>query len=278
MSAWNGVTPLLTVQNLSFVNGFTSDVPNTSSTARGGGAIFQDGGSLAVINSIFTHNQCASTGQDVSGGAINGQGVGTLTIVGSTFSDNSGSKAAQWARRTKTYNVNTTFANNSATGTDGNPGNGGDGGALSYDGANVSLAFCGDSFTGNRANAAGGAVFRVGYHDEEVDIDRCTFDELGRCEQWQRRRALPRIRDHKHERHDHFEQHRPLRRWHLDGSVRHRKPHQCHYREQHRCRRWRRLVRRRRDRHLAKRHSRGQYRRWALRWRHRGQSAKQHRG
>ncbi len=177
MSAWNLATPLLTVQNLSFVNGFTSDVPNTSSTARGGGAIFQDGGSLAVINSIFTHNQCASTGQDVSGGAINGQGVGTLTIVGSTFSDNSGSNGgAVGTQDEDVMIVNTTFANNSATGTDGNPGNGGDGGALSYDGANVSLAFCGDSFTGNRANAAGGAVFRVGYHDEEVNIDRCTFD------------------------------------------------------------------------------------------------------
>jgi hypothetical protein len=40
----------------------------------------------------------------------------------------------------------------------------------------VLVTFCGDSFTGNRANAAGGAVFRVGYHDEEVKIDRCTFD------------------------------------------------------------------------------------------------------
>ena len=176
-SAWNVATPLLTVQNLSFVNGFTSDVPNTSSTAKGGGAIFQDGGSLTVINSTFSHNQCASTGQDVSGGAINGQGVGTLIIVGSTFSDNSGSNGGAVGTQDENVTiVNTTFANNSATGTDGNPGNGGDGGALSYDGANVSLTFCGDSFTGNRANAAGGAVFRVGYHDEEVKIDRCTFD------------------------------------------------------------------------------------------------------
>ena len=177
MSAWNVATPLLTVQNLSFVNGFTSDVANTSSTAKGGGAIFQDGGSLTVINSTFSHNQCASTGQDVSGGAINGQGVGTLIIVGSTFSDNTGSNGGAVGTQDENVTiVNTTFANNSATGTSGNPGNGGDGGALSYDGANVSLTFCGDSFTGNRANAAGGAVFRVGYHDEEVNIDRCTFD------------------------------------------------------------------------------------------------------
>jgi hypothetical protein len=176
-SAWNLATPLLTVQNLAFVEGFTSDVANTTSTAQGGGAIFEDGGSLTVIDCTFAHNQCASTGQDVSGGAINGQGVGTLTVVGSIFSDNSGSNGGGVGTQDETVVVvNTTFANNAATGTDGNPGHGGDGGGLSYDGANISLTFCGDTFTGNQANAAGGAVFRVAYNDEAVDIDRCTFD------------------------------------------------------------------------------------------------------
>src|SRR6185437_13070289 len=90
-SAWNVATPLLTVQNLGFTDGYTTDVPNTTSTKQGGAAIFEDGGSLTVIDCTFTNNQCATSGQDVSGGAINGQGVGTLLIVGSTFSDNSGS-------------------------------------------------------------------------------------------------------------------------------------------------------------------------------------------
>jgi hypothetical protein len=176
-SAWNVATPLLTIQNLTFVDGFTTDVPNTKSTAKGGGAIFEDGGSLTVINCTFSHNQCATTGQDVSGGAINGQGVGTLTIVGSVFSDNSGSNGGAVGTQAENVTiVNTTFTNNSATGTDGNPGNGGDGGALTYDGADVSLTLCGDIFTGNRANAAGGAVFRVAYHDEAVNIDRSVFD------------------------------------------------------------------------------------------------------
>ena len=40
-SAWNVPTPLLTVQNLTFTGGFTSDVANTKSTTHGGGAIFQ---------------------------------------------------------------------------------------------------------------------------------------------------------------------------------------------------------------------------------------------
>ena len=181
-SAWNVATPLLTVQNLTFQDGFTSDVPNTTSTKQGGGAIFEDGGSLTVIDCTFSHDTCASSGQDVSGGAINGQGVGTLIIEGSTFSDDSGSNGGAVGTQDENVTVvNSTFANDSATGTGGNPGNGGNGGGLTYDGAHVSLTLCGDTFTGNHANAAGGAVFRVGYNDQGgapsvVTIDRSTFD------------------------------------------------------------------------------------------------------
>jgi len=176
-SAWNLATPLLTVQNLTFADGFTTDVPNTTSTAQGGAAIFEDGGSLTVIDCTFANNQCASSGQDVSGGAINGQGVGTLIVEGSTFTGNSGSNGGAVGTQDENVTVvNSTFLGNSATGTGGNPGNGGDGGALSFDGATVSLSLCGDTFSENYAGAQGGAVFRVAYHDELVNIDRSTFD------------------------------------------------------------------------------------------------------
>lgn len=176
-SAWNLATPKLTVQNLAFVDGYTTDVPNTKSTKMGGAAIFEDGGSLTVIHCTFTGNQCASTGQDVSGGAINGQGVGKLVVEDSVFANNSGSNGGAIGTQAEdVVVVNSTFSNNAATGTGGNPGNGGDGGGLTYDGANNALTLCGDVFTGNKANAAGGAVFRVAYKDEPVTIDRCTFD------------------------------------------------------------------------------------------------------
>ncbi len=179
-SAWNVATPLLTVQKLTFVDGFTTDVANTKDTKQGGAAIFEDGGSLTVVDCTFTNNKCAQTGQDVSGGAINGQGIGTLIIVGSTFSGNSGSNGGAVGTQAENVTiVNSTFANNSANGTGGNPGNGGDGGALSYDGAKNSLTLCGDSFTKNHANAAGGAIFRVAYSAEPVNIDRSTFDANG---------------------------------------------------------------------------------------------------
>jgi hypothetical protein len=177
-SAFNVATPLLTVQRLTFVDGFTTDVMNTKATTQGGAAIFQDGGSLTVIDCTFSNNQCASTGQDVSGGAINGQGIGKLIVTGSVFDHNSGSNGGAVGTQDEDVTVvNSTFSNNSATGTGGNPGNGGDGGGLSYDGAKIPLTLCGDTFTGNKANAAGGAVFRVAYgNGEPVNIDRCTFD------------------------------------------------------------------------------------------------------
>jgi hypothetical protein len=176
-SAWNVATPLLTVQNLTFTDGFTTDVPNTTSTSEGGGAIFEDGGSLTVIGCTFTNNQCASSGQDVSGGAINGRGVGTLIVEGSVFTGNSGSNGGAIGTQDENVTVsNSTIVGNSATGTGGNPGNGGDGGGLSYDGAMIPLTLCGDTFRQNHGNASGGAVFRVAYNDEPVNIDRCTFD------------------------------------------------------------------------------------------------------
>ena len=98
----------------------------------------------------------------MSGGAINGQGIGTLIVDGSTFTGNVGSNGGAIGTQDENVTVvNSTFAGNRATGTGGNPGNGGDGGAMSYDGAMVSWTMCGDTFTKNRANASGGAIFRV---------------------------------------------------------------------------------------------------------------------
>ncbi len=179
-SAWNVATPLLTVQNLAFTGGYTTDIVNTKSTTQGGAAIFEDGGSLTVIHCNFTNNQCASTGQDVSGGAINGQGIGTLIVEGSVFSNNSGSNGGAIGTQAENVTVvNSTFTGNRATGSGGNPGNGGDGGAMSYDGAMNSWTMCGDVFSQNHANAQGGALFRVAYTDEPTTVDRCTFDGNG---------------------------------------------------------------------------------------------------
>jgi hypothetical protein len=176
-SAWDQKTPRLTVQHLAFTGGQTSDVPNTKETTQGGAAIFRDGGSLDVLDCQFTDNHCASTGQDVSGGAITSQGVGDTVIVGSSFSGNSGSNGGAVGNLGNGLTVvGSTFGGNAATGTDGNPGNGGNGGAIVFDGAMTTMSLCGSVFTGNTAKAQGGAVFRVAYTDEPTTIDQCSFD------------------------------------------------------------------------------------------------------
>ena len=171
-------TPRLTVQNLGFVDGFTSDVADASSTAAGGAAILANGGSLTVIGCTFLRNHCASSGQDVAGGAIDIQGsAGQLTVVGSLFSNNSGSNGgAVGALDADVLVVNTTFANNAATGNGGVPGNGGIGGALSLIASNATLNLCGDVFTGNSANAIGGALFQTAVDGKMTTVDRCVFD------------------------------------------------------------------------------------------------------
>jgi len=176
-SAWNVTTPKLTVQHLAFTGGYTTDVVDTKATTAGGAAIFREGGSLDVIDCQFTGNQCATTGQDVSGGAVTSQGQGNTVIVGSTFTDNTGSNGGAVGNLGNGLTVvDCTFTGNSATGTDGNPGNGGNGGAIMFDGAMTTESLCGSTFTGNSAKAQGGAIFRVAYTDEPTVIDQCTFD------------------------------------------------------------------------------------------------------
>lgn len=176
-SAWNVTTPKLTVQHLAFTGGYTTDVVDTTATTEGGAAIFREGGSLDVIDCQFTGNQCATTGQDVSGGAVTSQGVGNTVIVGSTFTNNTGSNGGAVGNLGNGLTVvDCTFTGNSATGTDGNPGNGGNGGAIVFDGAMTTESLCGSTFTGNTAKAQGGAIFRVAYTDEPTVIDQCTFD------------------------------------------------------------------------------------------------------
>ena len=211
-SAWNVATPLLTVQNLSFTRGYTTDVPDTTSTTQGGAAIFEDGGSLTVVGCTFTDNHCASTGQDVSGGAINGQGIGTLVVEGSVFAGNSGSNGGAIGTQAENVTIsNSTFDSNSATGTDGNPGNGGDGGAMSYDGQDNTWTMCGRHVHEEPRQRVGWRdlprrVPRRGDHHRPLHVRR----QLGRRDDGQRGRPLPRVHDDHDDGDHHLQQRGPL--------------------------------------------------------------------
>ena len=180
-SYYNLSTPSLTVQNLTFANGHTTDVPNTTSTTQGGAAIYRIGGTLNVINSTFTNNVGPVTGQDVAGGAIYSVGGGTTTIVGSVFKGNQASNGGAIGSLGSALNlVNSEVSGNTATGNGGNPGNGGNGGGIYLDGENsyfgVAVNLSGVKVTNNKANAFGGGLMHVAYHGETTTIDKSSFD------------------------------------------------------------------------------------------------------
>jgi len=153
--------PLLTLQFLNLVNGYTADLPGTD-TASGGAAVFRLGGSLTILDCIFENNVGPSPGQDVAGGAVYSLGIGTTIISGSIFLNNRCSNGGAIGNLHNHLElVNSIVRGSSATGTGGNPGDGGNGGGVYMDGNNQTFNICGSVISGNTANALGGGVFRV---------------------------------------------------------------------------------------------------------------------
>ncbi len=175
-SDYNTPTPRLTVQRLAFTRGMGP--PTGDDTARGGGAIYRNGGSLTVIDATFADNHAGATGQDLAGGAIYGFGGGETVIAGSTFANNSASDGGAVGSLNGNLTViNTTFDGNAATGTGGNPGNGGCGGALYMDGTHEATSLCGVTIANSTAGAIGGGFFRVSNdHTGTFAMDRSTVD------------------------------------------------------------------------------------------------------
>jgi hypothetical protein len=154
-------TPRLTVQRLRFVRGNSSAVSGDD-TARGGGAIWVRGGSLRVVAAEFVDNRAPATGQDVAGGALYSVGTGEVTIVASSFAGNQASNGgAIGVLFADLRLVDTTITDNAATGSGGNPGDGGNGGGIYSDGNDQTQSLCGVRLVGNRARAFGGGMFRV---------------------------------------------------------------------------------------------------------------------
>jgi fibronectin type 3 domain-containing protein len=174
---FDATTPTLTLQNVTLANGHGTDNAGTGAPT-GGGAIYRYGGTLNVINSQFINNVGPATGQDSAGGAIYSVGVGTTTIVGSTFNGNQSSDGGALGNLGASINlVNDTISGNQATGTGGNPGDGGNGGGVYMDGANITIKMCGTHVDTNKGNAYGGGFFFV---DDATAgtaaIDQSTFD------------------------------------------------------------------------------------------------------
>ncbi len=173
-STFDRDTPHVVVQRLGFADGSASG----TDLGGGGAAIARVGGTLDVIACSFVDDVGNVDGQDTAGGAIFSEGGGFTTVVGTTFSGNRCSNGGALGNLgNDLVVVNSDFDDNQATGTGGNPGDGGNGGTLSIDGEGRSVTLCGVHITRSRANAFGGAVFRVAYDfTEPTDIDRTVVD------------------------------------------------------------------------------------------------------
>ena len=168
---WEQQWPQLVVQNLSFVNGYsgvrqTQDGPSDF----GGGAIFDQGGQLKIVNSSFIDNRCYMSGPDLGGGAIRAYGMYMKTpvyVTHDTFTGNSCSNGAALSGLYANFEViNSLLTNNKATGFGANPASpgtpgGGSGGAIYTDGDSYNLTIAGTAMSGNTAPEGGGAIFYV---------------------------------------------------------------------------------------------------------------------
>ena len=169
--------PTLTVQRITLTKGRTTDVVNTKATTKGGAAIYTLGGNVTAIEAKFIDNHGPLTGQDVAGGGIYAVGAGSVIVVRSVFAGNTcASGGALSVLGSNLSIIDTLLDGNGTTGSGGNPGNGGNGGASTMDGEGKTLTICGSTFTNNKGQAFGGALFRTSYQNEPTTIDKTIFD------------------------------------------------------------------------------------------------------
>jgi predicted outer membrane repeat protein len=160
-------------------------------TDAGGGAVYVVDAQLHVFDATFTNNTAATPGPDVGGGAIYVNGSLGTVIVGSRFAGNTGSNGGAVGSLNADLAIySSTLEQNTATGSGQNTtssmctttsqevGDGGSGAAVYMDGGSDGAStFCGDIFSGNHANALGGAIFRVfDTAQTAFNVEACTFD------------------------------------------------------------------------------------------------------
>jgi polymorphic membrane protein len=160
-------TPELIVQDMSFTDGNST---GQHFDGGGGGAIFDRGGRLRIVASVFTGNRCDRSGPDLGGGAVRALSQYhslPVYVTDSRFTGNRCSNGAALSSIGVSWTVlNSTFQENRAVGRGANPARpgtpgGGSGGAIYNDGDQMRLTIAGCLFASNHANAGGGAIFFV---------------------------------------------------------------------------------------------------------------------
>ncbi len=160
-------TPVLVVQNLTFTRGNSA---GQHFDGGGGGAIFDRGGQLKVVNSRFIGNRCDATGPDLGGAAIRALSQyrnRPVWIVRDTFRGGVCSNGGALSSIGVSWTVlNSVMSGNRAIGRGANPAQhgtpgGGSGGAIYNDGDRYTVLIKGTVIRDNRAREGGGAVFFV---------------------------------------------------------------------------------------------------------------------
>jgi hypothetical protein len=166
----------LVVQNLAFVDGNATGIPEGTTNGAGGGAIHAQGGSLKVVNCRFFNNVCDPLGSDLGGGAIRkldyliAPGAGPARpawVVNSTFGGKAGlgntcANGGALSSIGVSWNIiNTLLSYNTAVGHGANSGMGGNGGAIYNDGNEHNLNVTSSLIENNMANEGGSAIFFV---------------------------------------------------------------------------------------------------------------------
>jgi hypothetical protein len=173
-NCWEQAGPHLIVQNMSFADGYARARQTKASPDYGGGAIFDRGGQLTVVNSLFTGNRCYQYGPDLGGGAIRARGMDMSapvylshdSFLGNTCS-NGGAVSGLYANFVV---IDSLLTGNAAIGWGRNPAQrgtpgGGNGGAIYTDGNSYNLKIEGTAISGNSAREGGGGIFCVVNND-----------------------------------------------------------------------------------------------------------------
>ena len=170
-NCYNQEWPRLVVQNITLENG-NSQVrqSNVNFGGGGGGAIFDEGGQLKVVNSRFLNNRCYQSGPDLGGAAIRALAQWRnhpVYLSKDTFRGGRCSNGGALSSIGVSWVVlNSLFTNNRAIGFGANPAasgtpGGGSGGSIYTDGNKYSVRIEGTVIRGGHAREGGGAMFFV---------------------------------------------------------------------------------------------------------------------
>jgi hypothetical protein len=164
--------PKLVVQHLTLADGNST---GHRFDGGGGGAIFERGGQLKIVDAHFVGNRCERTGPDLGGAAVRALSqyhLRPVYVVHSTFRGGRCSNGSGLSSIGVSWTVlNSVFLWNKALGHGANPPHrpgqpgGGSGAAIYTDGNLYTVRIAGTLMRHNHANEGGGAIFYVSNDD-----------------------------------------------------------------------------------------------------------------